>query len=247
MCSIWRFPASGSNRSCSCRPAPQPRPTRDLSRVCDLPHSSWQRWILSPLSEARGRTSSSWTLVGFIAADPQRELLEVSNPCHDYTLWVCSRVMCNRLNEFDFGLERGTCKHHSLGDEHRAEAGGGFEEGKEVRVSPGAATGRRGSPQTRASKGSRRLGVLEVTKGGSHSSPTQMSSAVSDARSPASKDEAAGAEKGRVPRKSHREKAACVLRPRERPRPRSAPSPGPAFFPARPPAHPRGSETQRQL
>ena len=25
----------------------------DLSRVCDLHHSSWQRWILNPLSEAR--------------------------------------------------------------------------------------------------------------------------------------------------------------------------------------------------
>ena len=26
------------------------------SRVCDLHHSSWQRWILNPLSEARDRT-----------------------------------------------------------------------------------------------------------------------------------------------------------------------------------------------
>ena len=25
----------------------------DLSRVCDLHHSSWQRWILNPLSKAR--------------------------------------------------------------------------------------------------------------------------------------------------------------------------------------------------
>ena len=25
----------------------------DLIRVCNLHHSSWQRWILSPLSEAR--------------------------------------------------------------------------------------------------------------------------------------------------------------------------------------------------
>ena len=28
----------------------------DLSRVFDLHHSSWQRWILNPLSEARDRT-----------------------------------------------------------------------------------------------------------------------------------------------------------------------------------------------
>ena len=31
--------------------------TPHLSRICDLQHSSWQRWILDPLSEARDRTS----------------------------------------------------------------------------------------------------------------------------------------------------------------------------------------------
>ena len=30
--------------------------TRDLSHVCDLQHSSWQRQILNPLKEARDRT-----------------------------------------------------------------------------------------------------------------------------------------------------------------------------------------------
>ena len=30
--------------------------TQDLSPVCDLHHSSQQRWILNPLSEARDRT-----------------------------------------------------------------------------------------------------------------------------------------------------------------------------------------------
>ena len=30
--------------------------TRDLSRVCDLHHSSRQCWILNPLSKARDRT-----------------------------------------------------------------------------------------------------------------------------------------------------------------------------------------------
>ena len=34
--------------------------TQDLSRVCDLHHSSRQRWVLNPLREA------SWMLVGFI-------------------------------------------------------------------------------------------------------------------------------------------------------------------------------------
>ena len=28
----------------------------DPSCICNLHHSSWQRWILNPLSEARGRT-----------------------------------------------------------------------------------------------------------------------------------------------------------------------------------------------
>ena len=30
--------------------------TRDLSYVCDLYHSSWQCWILNPLSKAKDRT-----------------------------------------------------------------------------------------------------------------------------------------------------------------------------------------------
>ena len=38
--------------------------TQDLSRICDLHHSSWQRLILNPLSEARDPTcvfmDASW-------------------------------------------------------------------------------------------------------------------------------------------------------------------------------------------
>ena len=30
--------------------------TGDPSRICDLHYSSWQRWILNPLSEARDQT-----------------------------------------------------------------------------------------------------------------------------------------------------------------------------------------------
>ena len=30
--------------------------TRDLSCLCNLHHSSWQRWILNPLSQARDQT-----------------------------------------------------------------------------------------------------------------------------------------------------------------------------------------------
>ena len=36
------------------------------SRICDLHHSSRQSRILNPLSKARGRTCTSWFLVGFI-------------------------------------------------------------------------------------------------------------------------------------------------------------------------------------
>ena len=40
---------------------------RDRNHVCDLHHSSWQHWILKPLSEAR-----DWTCV--LTAEPQWEL-----------------------------------------------------------------------------------------------------------------------------------------------------------------------------
>ena len=39
---------------------------QDPSRICDLYHSSWQRGILNPLSEARDRTHILWILVRFV-------------------------------------------------------------------------------------------------------------------------------------------------------------------------------------
>ena len=49
--------------------------TQDLSRVCDLHHSSWQYQILNPLSEVRIEPESSWILlVGFVTTEPRREL-----------------------------------------------------------------------------------------------------------------------------------------------------------------------------
>ena len=53
-----RAAAASLHQSCSCQPTPEPQPqaTWNLSRVCDLHHSSWQRWILDPLSEAGDRT-----------------------------------------------------------------------------------------------------------------------------------------------------------------------------------------------
>ena len=50
--------------------------TRDLSLMCDPHHSSGQREILNPLSEARIESALSWILVGFVFASPQWELQE---------------------------------------------------------------------------------------------------------------------------------------------------------------------------
>ena len=55
--------ARGLNRSCSYWPMPVTT-IWDPSRICYLHHSSWQRWILNPLSKARDWThvlmDTSW-------------------------------------------------------------------------------------------------------------------------------------------------------------------------------------------
>ena len=55
----WKFPGQGSNRSCSCQPTPESQ----QHGIQDLHCSSWQQWILNPLSEARDRT---YILIGTI-------------------------------------------------------------------------------------------------------------------------------------------------------------------------------------
>ena len=45
-----------SNRSCRCRPTPQPQQRGIPSCIFDRHHSSWQHQMPSPLSEARDRT-----------------------------------------------------------------------------------------------------------------------------------------------------------------------------------------------
>ena len=59
----------------------------DLSRVCDQHHSSWQCWILNPLSHwARDWTQTSWFLVGFLCTAPRWELPSLVFPrCRKYT------------------------------------------------------------------------------------------------------------------------------------------------------------------
>ena len=66
---IWRFSGQGSNQSHSCQPYTTATAMPDLSRVCDLHHSSQQHWILNLLSEP----STSWFLVGFTSTVPQQE------------------------------------------------------------------------------------------------------------------------------------------------------------------------------
>ena len=77
----WRFPGQGSNQSCSCWPTPRPQQCQisatampDLSHICNLHHSSWQRQILNPLSRLGIEPTSSWILVGFVTAEPPQEL-----------------------------------------------------------------------------------------------------------------------------------------------------------------------------
>ena len=53
--SIWKLPGQGLIQSCSRRPTPQPQQF-GICRICDLPHSSWQCWILNPLIKVRDQT-----------------------------------------------------------------------------------------------------------------------------------------------------------------------------------------------
>ena len=48
--------------------------TWDLSCICDLYHSAWQRWILNPLSRARDQTSILMDPSRFVSTAPQQEL-----------------------------------------------------------------------------------------------------------------------------------------------------------------------------
>ena len=49
----------------------------DLSCICDLHHSSWQRWILNPFVEARDQTRILMMLVRFVTPEPRWELLRI--------------------------------------------------------------------------------------------------------------------------------------------------------------------------
>ena len=53
-----------------------------MNLVCNLHHSSWQRWILNTLIEARIKPVSSWILVRFVTTKPQRELPMAFSTCN---------------------------------------------------------------------------------------------------------------------------------------------------------------------
>ena len=49
----------------------------DLSHICNLHHSSWQHRILTHWARPGIEPTSSWMLVTFVSAEPQRELSEI--------------------------------------------------------------------------------------------------------------------------------------------------------------------------
>ena len=64
----------------------------DSRRICDLHHSAWQRWILNPLAKPGIKPATSWFLVGFVSAEPQQELPQIT--IHMYLFLVVSLVIC---------------------------------------------------------------------------------------------------------------------------------------------------------
>ena len=58
----------------------------DLSLICDLYHSSQQRWILNPLSEAKDRTH--------MLMDTSRVLNLLSHKRNSLTSYYCALLYC---------------------------------------------------------------------------------------------------------------------------------------------------------
>lgn len=77
----------------------------DPSRTRDLHHSSQQRWVLNPLSEARDWMVASGMLDKFVTAEPWRELpwphfckLAVSSSLQ-YPFWGCCLASMNNSTD----------------------------------------------------------------------------------------------------------------------------------------------------
>ena len=58
-----------------CFLGPHPWHMKVPSRVCGLHHSSWQHWILNPLSKVRDQTHNLMDTSWIVSAEPQQELL----------------------------------------------------------------------------------------------------------------------------------------------------------------------------
>ena len=71
----------------------------DLTRVCDLYHSSWQCWILNPLmSRARDRTHPHGYQLGSLPAEPQGEVLKLMLPPLPTLLFLYSFQLVQSLD-----------------------------------------------------------------------------------------------------------------------------------------------------
>ena len=76
--------------------------TPDLSCVCNIHHSSWQRWFLNPLSKAKDWTCNLMVPIRFVSATPRWELLSLRIFSHiDYHRTLGS-VLC-AIQQVPFG------------------------------------------------------------------------------------------------------------------------------------------------
>ena len=77
--------------------------TPDPSLICELHHSSWQRWILNPVSEARDQTHILTDTRWVVTTKPQWELQKILN-----IDFVLCKLHCKKkkkkLLEYDIGL-----------------------------------------------------------------------------------------------------------------------------------------------
>ena len=68
------YQARGSNWGCSFPAYTTATETMDLSRVCNLHHSSWQPKYLTDWAKPGIKPASSWILVRFITTKPWQDL-----------------------------------------------------------------------------------------------------------------------------------------------------------------------------
>ena len=99
--------ARGLHESCSCRPTPQPQQCRTWAASVTYSTAHPQCQILNPLSKARIKPASSWTLVGFVTVKPQQELPPKGHEINivGYNHWFKNKV----LNQVLIGTQSVPC------------------------------------------------------------------------------------------------------------------------------------------